>query len=404
MARQPLQIGTYGKISCRQQDNGSWRATTRHRDDDGETRTVQAFGPTKTRADANLKNKLQKRTNKRGTAITRDTKLAELADKWLSELTFEDGVTQQTIDLYRDEIDVSTDPRARKDTIKIKSALGGVRVWEASTSRLDQHLKKVAEVGKEKARRHRVILSGMMGLAARHDAIDQNPVREVARIRKKREKPRAADLATLQALQAQLAVWLSGEKIPGTPAYTSGPKRSRAMLDIADVLLATGARPGEALAVRWCDLDLAATAPTLTISGTIVRNSARGLHRQEWTKTDAGYRTVKLPKFAVDTLLRVKVDAVPNKLDLVFPDRNGGIREPHNFRRVWRQARGDDFAWITPKTFRKCVASIIAEDYGPEDAASQLGHADGGAIARKHYIDKPHEAPDFTATLDRFAS
>ncbi|WP_378735294.1 hypothetical protein [Nocardia brasiliensis] len=62
------------------------------------------------------------------------------------------------------------------------------------------------------------------------------------------------------------------------------------------------------------------------------------------------------------------------------------------------------FAWITGKTFRKTVATLIAAEYGPEQAASQLGHADDGVVARKHYIDKPHEAPDFTPALDRLAS
>ncbi|WP_280428337.1 site-specific integrase [Nocardia brasiliensis] len=404
MPRQTLAIGTYGKIATKQQANGSWRASTRYRDDDGETRTVQAFGPTSAQAEANLKDKLKDRKPNTGHVITRDTKLAELADLWLKELEFEDGVTQQTIDLYTDEINVSTDKRARKDTIKIKSALGGVRVREATTSRLDRHIKKVAEVGREKARRHRVILSGMMGLAVRHDAIDQNPVREVGKLgRKKGAKPRAADLDTLKALRAQMEVWLSGKEIDGCPAYVSGPKRSRVILDVTDVALATGARPAEVLAIRWCDLDLAAPVPLVTISGTIVRNSDKGLHRQEFTKTEAGYRILRLPRFAVTTLLRLKLEATQNDLDLVFPDRNGNIRDPHNFRRTWRQARGTEFAWITPKTFRKCVATLIAEECDAKDAASQLGHADGGETARKHYIDKPNEAPDNSELLERFA-
>nr|WP_232542360.1 tyrosine-type recombinase/integrase [Nocardia bovistercoris] len=243
-----------------------------------------------------------------------------------------------------------------------------------------------------------------MGLAVRHDALDQNPVRDVAKIRKRRDKPRAANLETLNALRAQLETWLSGKAIDGTPAYTSGPRRSRAILDIADVALATGARPGEVLAIRWRDINLAATVPELTISGTIVRNSAKGLHRQEWTKTDAGYRTVRLPRFVVDTLLRLQVDATANELDLVFPDRKGGVRDPHNFRRTWRQARGTEFTWITGKTFRKTVATLLSDEYGDQQAARQLGHSDGGEIVRKHYADKPTEVADFTRALDRFAS
>jgi hypothetical protein len=43
------------------------------------------------------------------------------------------------------------------------------------------------------------------------------------------------------------------------------------------------------LAVRWVDLDLALPRPTLTFSGTLVQVKGRGLFRQPWTKSDAGY-------------------------------------------------------------------------------------------------------------------
>ncbi|NNH73003.1 tyrosine-type recombinase/integrase [Nocardia uniformis] len=409
MARQSLPIGTYGRITTKKQSNGSWRAYTRYRDHDGITRGVNKYGPTKGKAEDILREALKERDGGRGGLITRDTKLSELADLWLAEKAMQEGVTEQSLDLYRSEIEVSDDKRASKDTIKIKSALGGLRVWEATTSRIDAHLKRIMLNGhREKARRQRVILSEMMSMAARHDAIDQNPVREVADLPRKRQKPRAADLETLTELREQLATWLAGKEIDGTPAHTSGPKRNPLVLDVADVELGTGPRPGEALALRWCDVELDATPPRLTFSGTIIRikgkkEEGKGLIRQEWTKTDSGYRTVILPPFVVDTLRQVKAKAVKNDLDLVFPNRDGGIWDPHNFNRSWRQARGEKFAWVTPKTFRKTVASMLAQEHGARAAAQQLGHANT-ATTKRHYIDQPTEAPDFTSTLGRLAS
>ncbi|WP_324198645.1 site-specific integrase [Nocardia brasiliensis] len=171
---------------------------------------------------------------------------------------------------------------------------------------------------------------------------------------------------------------------------------------VADVELGTGPRPGEALALRWSDIHLDSTHARMTFSGTIIRIKGKGLSRQEWTKTDSGYRTVALPQFVVDTLQRLKAEAVDNDLDLVFPNRDGGIWDPHNFNRLWRQARGEKFAWVTPKTFRKTVASLIAEQYGPQAAAQQLGHAND-SVTKRHYIDQPAEAPDFTAALEDLA-
>ncbi|WP_330253175.1 hypothetical protein OG874_00720 [Nocardia sp. NBC_00565] len=61
----------------------------------------------------------------------------------------------------------------------------------------------------------------------------------------------------------------------------------------ADVLLDTGARPGEALAIRRCGYQQ--TTPTRTIAGAMVRTDTLGPHRQDWTETDEGYRIVILP-------------------------------------------------------------------------------------------------------------
>ncbi|MFF0541985.1 tyrosine-type recombinase/integrase [Nocardia thailandica] len=400
MPRAPLPIGAYGKITSRQQKNGSWRASTRYRDQDGITRPVHRFGSTRGRAEGALRTALLARSGGQSESlITRETRLAELAELWLAEKALQQGVTQQTLDLYRREIDVSTDKRADPNAVKIKSALGGLRVREATTSRLDAHLKKIVAAGhREKARRQRVILSEMMRLAVRHDAIDRNPVREVADLPRERRTPRAADLDTLAELRAHLLAWVQGRDGEGDTYH--GPRRNPRVLDVAEVELGTGPRPGEVLALRWRDVDLEAVPPTITFAGTIVRLKGVGLIRQPRTKSDAGFRTVMVPGFAAEALRRVRAHPVPSELDLVFPNRDGGIWDPHNFGRLWRQARGEQFAWVTAKTFRKTVASLIAEEYGLAAAARQLGHANE-TVTRRHYVDQPSTAPDFTAALDR---
>lgn len=49
---------------------------------------------------------------------------------------------------------------------------------------------------------------------------------------------------------------------------------------MVDLMLATGARIGEILALHWADLNLAATRPTLTICGTLVFVKGMGFFRQ----------------------------------------------------------------------------------------------------------------------------
>ncbi|MEU4711187.1 hypothetical protein AB0G00_32660 [Nocardia salmonicida] len=153
MPNPPLAIGTYGAINTKRHNNGSWRASTRYRDDDGTTRTVQAFGPTKPRAIAALKDRLKERrhASNTGANLTLDTKLSDLADLWLAELEFENRAASQTIDHYRCHIHVAN-KRGRKGTVKINTSLGGLRIREATTTRLDATSRRWRAPGR---RRHR---------------------------------------------------------------------------------------------------------------------------------------------------------------------------------------------------------------------------------------------------------
>ncbi len=184
----------------------------------------------------------------------------------------------------------------------------------------------------------------------------------------------------------------------------SGPRPTGDLADIVDLMLATGARIGEILALRWEDLDLAAERPTLTICGTIVYLKGKGFFRQEWTKTDAGFRTVVLPRFAVGMLMDRKLNAPDNPHDAIFASRRGTWLSPQNVRRQWRQARADaGLEWVTPHTFRKTVATLIDKEADAKSAAAQLGHATE-QVTNKHYIVKPALAPDSSDILEQLGA
>ncbi|MBF6299455.1 hypothetical protein IU459_18180 [Nocardia amamiensis] len=133
-------------------------------------------------------------------------------------------------------------------------------------------------------------------------------MRDTSRLRRRKTKPQIIERERLVGLREQLRQWLAGEEIPGTPAYTHGPKRDQFVVDVADLILGSGVRPGEALAASWDQFDLEAEPATFTVNATVVRLKGKGLFRQEWTKTDAGHRTVTLPGFVVDMLKRLQDD------------------------------------------------------------------------------------------------
>ncbi|PPJ19584.1 hypothetical protein C5E45_33500 [Nocardia nova] len=54
---------------------------------------------------------------------------------------------------------------------------------------------------------------------------------------------------------------------------------------------------------------------------------------------------------------------------------------------------------VTQYTFRKTVATLIAEMADSKTAAKQLGHSREG-VTERHYIVSPERAPDSSAVLE----
>ncbi|WP_067494698.1 site-specific integrase [Actinoplanes sp. TFC3] len=387
MGRPPLEVGTGGDIRINKLGPDRYRARGRFRDFDGKTRDVEATGATRSAAERALKAKFRDRVAPNDDEVTRETYVHTLADLWLEEITAEERILPQTISRYEISVRVS-----------IKPAVGSLRIREASAGRLDKFLRDVAKDRPSAARSAKIALGQMFGLAVRRGALTANPVRDTSRLRNPRRKVTALETDQLELVRAAIRQWQ--EPTPGK----SGPRPTGDLGDIVDLMLATGARIGEILALRWEDIDLAAEHPCLTICGTIVYVKGRGFFRQDWTKSEAGFRTVILPRFAVGMLLARQVSAVENPIDAIFATRRGTWLSPQNVRRQWRQARAETgLEWVTPHTFRKTVATLIDKEADADSAAAQLGHG-SKEITKKHYIVKPALAPDSSDILEQLGS
>src|SRR5688572_11388763 len=133
MARPPLPVGTYGKISIYPYAAG-YRARTLYRDYDGVTRRVERHGRTKGAAERALRLALRDRVHVgAGADITPDTKLAVLAEAWFAEVSRLDR-SPGTLRAYRERLDRQVIP-----------ALGALRVCELSTGTVDRHLRAVRD-------------------------------------------------------------------------------------------------------------------------------------------------------------------------------------------------------------------------------------------------------------------
>lgn len=386
MPRQRMAPGEHGKITERE-CNGIYYATTYVRLHSGKRREREARS-SKSAEDA-------RRTLKRRIAaelaageptgvINHRTTLSELFDAWMPVKVTEDRIGERTATLYRDAWRLHGDQQ-----------LGALRISELSTSRADSYLKALSPAP---ATYMRIILSGMYSLAVRFDVMGHNPIRETRTAKHDRKPARA--LTAMEFEQVRQAVKaFCGHRGPG-------PRRGRMLPAFIELLAATGARPGEVLAIRWADVDLLGSPPTVTVNGTVVdagRVAGKPLHRQEGRKGGAPPHTVSLPAFGVQVLADLYAATGPE--GPVLTNRDGGLVALTNIRSSLREALAnhEHLRWVTPHSFRRTVATVVRDGLGVEAAQRQLSHAQL-ATTEGHYVQRVTSGPDTRAVLERWAS
>lgn len=374
MARPRTPVSAHGTITLVEVAPGKWRARTRYRFEDGKLRQVERFGPSKAKARAALQHALTTISAAAGVDVKRETRLSDLADRFLLSKA---DKAPRTIDTYRQTIEHHIRPK-----------LGALAVSEATTDRLQRFIDRVrAENGPGAAKACRAVLSGMMGLAARSDAVRANPVRELAPI----SRPQ------------QGAVAIPLEQLPRLLAAVRADARLRELdqADLIEFLAGTGCRVGEACALGWRDVDLG--AGTVTIRANAVRARGQGVLIQDGTKTKAGKRTIAVPASLLGLLGDRRIRGGPNPHGLVFPTALGNVRDPRNTSRDWREARERlGFPDVTTHSFRKTVATALDQaGLSARDIAEYLGH-ENPSITQDVYMAKNTGGKRAAAALDEF--
>lgn len=348
MGRPPLPLGTHGKIRTVRLAPGSFRARARYRDYDGITRPVARVGRTKTAAENTLKEALRDRGGlERDGEITPDTKVGAVAAIWLQDLDESDRATR-TKAAYRDTWSRILAP-----------AVESLRLRDMRVSRVERVIRTIKERnGPGSAQHARAVLSGVLGLAVRHDAMDSNPMRDLTPASRKRGRERVAlDEESGRELRAFV--------------LTSEPAEKHDLRDVLDVLSGVGCRIGELLALDWPDVD--DTAGTIAIHGTVIRAAGVGLRVQPHTKSDAGMRTISPPSWVMELLRRRHATSFGN---WVFPSTVGTLRDPDNTRKQLRGVvKGTQWEGLHPHAFRHLVATRLdAAGLSAREIADYLGH------------------------------
>lgn len=385
MPRQRLAPGEHGRIAERC-SGGKYFATAYVRDNDGNRRRVERSSE-KSAEDA--RRLLQRHLTARrapvtGQIITDTTTLAELFEVWIDRKVKRGEIKPQTENQYRH---VWTKHGCRQ--------LGALRIRELDTQSADTRIQAVAVSTPAQAAYLRLVLREMCALAVRFNVVAINPVEGTATVDRVRKAVRAVSAEEFAVVRKAVADYTRSRDGKG------GPRPGRLLPAFIEVLAATGARPGEVLALRWSDVDLLADPPTVTITGTLLDHGAAGpLHRQDARKHDAPEHTVLLPKFGVAALTALVGES--GMTGPVFATREGGWVSLANLRRCLRDALPAELSWVTPHSFRRTVGTEVRNAHGPAVAQQQLSHAEL-ATTERHYLQRQTTGPDVRAALDKFA-
>lgn len=375
MPRPHLDLESWGKIR-RVRLAGKPTAVAYYRDSTGKRRKMQRQAKTLAEAERVLIRAMKKALADADGDLNADSTVQQAGEAWFREPELDD-YSVQTRRTYRRVFDNL-----------LVGGFGDVRMKEASVPRVDRFMKRVAtDHGPSMAKTARTILSHIFALAVRHGAMPANPVVSLGKVapgKKPVEAPSVSDIAAMRWIMHMYDI---------TPDKR-GAKRTAELGDLFDMLIATGARPGEIMALSWDDIDF--TDGTVAIAKTTVIGEDGKLTVQEHPKSDAGRRVLTLPRYAVDMLTRRRVEAF---CEWVFPSSTGTLRWSHNLRRQWREAlEGTPYLPVTPRSIRKAVATRIRDVMGVQAAQEQLGHA-SSVVTTKHYIQPLAQAPDVSGAL-----
>jgi integrase len=381
--RPPLRISQHGTINRTKLSNGAWLARCRYRDIDGVTRIVERRGPVddfdqhgKLAEDALIEALKDRRPPAMAEEITPETPVSALIERHLERLV-EDGRSPVTISTYKFAAQ------------KLNKLIGGVRVCEATPARIDAAIRSMrAAHGATMARQSKTVLRGALQLAVLATVLNTNPVRDVQAIRSS-APPTGASALTEGQLRELL-----------TELRASTYCQDHDLVDPVTLLIATGLRRSELLALRWTDFDT--EAATLAVTGKLVRATGHGLRRIGETKSAAGKRTLRLPRFAVEVLNSRRGRPFVGEQPMIFPSTAGTWRDPNNFGKQWRTVRDDlGVPEITTHSFRKSVATLI-DDAGlsARIGADQLGHTKV-SMTQDTYMARGRVHTEVAELLDR---
>jgi len=266
--------------------------------------------------------------------------------------------------------------------------MGHLSIAEAADAAwIADYLDEVADSAYSTAyHQHRQLCSAFkVAVLGRGIEASANPMPYVPRPTGDSAQPRPLSPEEQRSVLGRIDCWLN-----------DGRGESRYLRMLYLLLLGTGMRPGEGLAVRWCDItreEFDGTSRSVLYIGATVRcKSETGTYRNARRKSGNEYRIV-LPDWLVTELdaEKARVSPATDALPVLQGPRSSAgswISVTNARMAVYAMRNGSDVDTFRLSDLRDTVATHIATITGDDERASaQLGHMDGRkSMAQRHYI------------------
>jgi integrase len=425
MANHQTRPGSWGKIPrAKKQPDGRYLASGRYKTLDGKLVQRMRTG-TKARkaedallavfqamaAEDEAKAKAAKEKLGRKLQEGSEAPFAEVVENWISYIE-SGGLRLRASTAYE---------YTRMARADIVPALGALALGDIDIRTCADFLHGIVDGGRyyAKAEHNRVILSNILTWCAGLGLIPGNPVRQVASLPRPHKKPvlivEKEDMASVL-----IAVRKHGED--QLKVARPGPRQNLDIPDGVELLLATGMRISELLALRWEDVWIDEPddgSYWVEINGKVGWEKGHPMLRHDYGKTNDKKLDLRIsPDVAAMLRARRANERRTNPNGAIFPARGGAWMQLNNFRRRWRKVRQEldiaydlpdgeeevrgrkqerrqscDIATATPHTFRRSVGTFLGETVSIDVAAQQLGHK-RTAVTIRSYLRERQEAPD----------
>ena len=341
-----------GEGSIFRRRDGTWSAELSYRDDYGTPKRRTVYGRIQAEVRAKFRD-ARERIESGAPVKDASVTVAAWLDDWITKALAASDRKQATNDLY-----------ATMAHPHLAPILGTIPLGRLRPSDVEALIvtKREAGLAPSTVRAIYTVLRGALDVAVRDGLLRSNPAAAV-----KRPGVERKDAPRLTADQAQALLYaIRGDRLEV----------------LFRLMLATGLRRGEALALHWSDVDL--DAGLLRVRWTLSRTS-QGLQLDE-PKTDKSRRTVPLPRSAIETLWAHRTRQLEDQRTaagawqehgLVSTTEIGTPLEPRDvLRRFEVLAERAGLRGVTPHTLRHSAASLLlAAGTHTKVVQEHLGHS-----------------------------